>query len=84
MLLKDEVKESLCKFFDTLNTEAEPHASKAARLTTQLVLKDDNNNIELTSLYTTLMLYSCRYWDRGWGIQSKGDGRSYGELVDYP
>ena len=44
-----ETKASLQIFFEDLKDEAEPHASKVVRLTTRLVLKDDDENIELPS-----------------------------------
>ena len=64
-----ETKASLQIFFEDLKYEAEPHASKVVRLTTGLVLKDDDENIELPSSYTKHRLY-CRWcWERGWDVK---------------
>ena len=49
--LNDETTASLNRYFDKLKIEAEPHASKFLHLMTELVLKYDNDNIELSSSY---------------------------------
>ena len=56
--LNDETIASLNSYFDTLKSEAEPHASKVVRLMTGLVLKEDDDNIELPSSYTKRKLYT--------------------------
>ena len=81
--ISDEVQKSLYEFFERLTKEAEPHASKVVRLTTRLILKYDDDNVELPSSYTKRALYSRWCWDRGWDIKPKeGDG-SYGRVQDY-
>ena len=79
----DEVKNPLHEFFERLTKEAEPHASKVVRLTTGLILKDDDDNVELPSSYTKRTLYSRWCWDRGWDIKPKGGAGSYGRVQDY-
>ena len=81
--MNNETKASLNMFLETLKDEAEPHASKVVRLTTGLVLKDDDDNIELPSSYTKRRLY-CRWcWEREWDIRPKGGNGSYGKVKDY-
>jgi hypothetical protein len=80
--MNNDTKASLNMFLETLKDEAEPHASKVVRLTTGLVLKDDDDNIELPSSYTKRRLY-CRWcWERGWDIRLKGGNGSYGKVKD--
>ena len=53
------------------------------RLTTGLILKDDDDNVELPSSYTKRTLYSRWCWDRGWDIKPNGGAGSYGRVQDH-
>ena len=50
---------------------------------TGLVLKDDDESIELPSYYTKRKLYTRWCWDRGWDVRSKGGNGSHGQVKGY-
>ena len=78
-----DVKASMKDSLEALKGEAEPHASKCVRLVTGIVLKEDDDNIELPSSYTKRGVYSRWCWSRGWDVRPKGGNGGYGKLGEY-
>ena len=77
-----EIKQSMRDFLEALKEEAETHASKCVRLVTGIVLKEDDDNIELPSSFTKRGVYGRWCWSRGWEVRPKGGNGSYGKVAD--
>ena len=62
---------------------AELHASQVVWIETKIVIKDDDDNVELPSNFTKRGMYERWCLDRGWVAKARVGNGSYGRIAKY-